>query len=130
MGASWGERPYMAYAIAELCGSAKGTAEIMHRYRGKFLGLSLDGMLLIEHAAVTPKLGAMYCFILCEGEFRLSEDWRPLLVGSTRWTGKSYNCGVDLQTTLQPFDHFGGAPLEFQASLGEESISLHCTSTH
>jgi hypothetical protein len=113
MGASWDERRYMAYAIAELCCSGEETATIVHRSRDIFLGLNLDGVLLIERATVNPKLGAMYRFILCEGELRFGEDRRPLLDGSTSRAVEGYSYGVSLHTTLQPFDQFGGAYLDF-----------------
>ncbi|KAH0538441.1 hypothetical protein FGG08_004989 [Glutinoglossum americanum] len=72
----------------------------------------------------------MYRFILCKGELHLGKDQRPLIDGSTSYAVEGYNYGVNPQTTLQPFDQFGRASLDFNASLGEERISPHRTFIH
>ncbi|KAH0562869.1 hypothetical protein GP486_002519 [Trichoglossum hirsutum] len=129
--ASWDEHPYMAYAIAELCSSSEETVDIMRRHRNGFIGLNLDGVLLIEHAAVSSKLGLMYRFMLREGEFYFSGGRRPSLAGPTSaWVIESNNCSVNLQTRLQPFDHFSKVSLPFHARLEEDSISIGCTFNH
>jgi hypothetical protein len=125
------ERVVLAQEVAQICSESRYAYDLIRSHKHKFLGINVDGVLLIEYRAIEPSLQEGPRLILCEGEFRLSGDRRPLLVTSDHSSGaSSYNCAVNTMTILQPFDHFQGGALSVRAALRKDAIEMHYTFAH
>jgi hypothetical protein len=124
------DRVGLAIEIAQICAETSYAVDLIQSSRHKFLGVNIDGILLIEYRAVEPSLQAGPRLILREGEFSLHGDRRPLLVAN-RHGGSSYlGSAVEVKTQIQPFNHFPGATLSVDASLQRDAIRMHYTFKH
>jgi hypothetical protein len=94
-------------------------------YQGQFIGLNLDGVLLIENAALDPSLRGNPRFVIREGEFSFNGDRRSLLVHQ-RACGPSVIVRETGSPTMpiQPSSLFKCASLKVWAALRRDAIAL------
>lgn len=107
------------------CGSPYGL-NLIDSNSESFLGANLDGVLLIDFRALEPSLRAGPIFMLREGDFRLGEERRPLLITPSSG-GSSYSDPDMPFESIMPSDHFKGASLSVSASLSKAAIQLRYT---
>jgi hypothetical protein len=124
------DRVALAEEIAQICCGSRYSFDLIRSNQHKFLGINLDGVLLIEYGAIEPSLQEGPRLILREGEFSLGGDRRSLLVTSPFSGSSYYGCAVNVKNVLQPFNHFEGASLFVRASLQKDAIEMHYTFTH
>ncbi|KAL9115417.1 MAG: hypothetical protein Q9227_000738 [Pyrenula ochraceoflavens] len=121
-------RDSLAQQISQLCSGSFYAEDVIQSNQHKFLGVNVDGMLLIDYRAVEQSLKPGPIFLIREGDFSLHGDRRPILTCSRNeiWHGSTDEKGKF--TSLKPWNQFEGRlSLSTGASLRRDSIELHYT---
>ena len=101
----------------------------------KFIGVDLDGILLISYRAVEPSLRPGPVFIIREGQFSLGGEHRPVVrevpfyvnLASTRQGTTLSNVGDNSTAALEPVNFYPRAKRSpsVEASLSRDAIHLN-----
>lgn len=117
----------LAEHLTTICSGSEHSMDVVRSNQHKFLGLDIDGILMINYRAVEHSLRPGPVFLLRDGEFSLHGERRSLLIASSMLGSSSFGCEVKESSELRPFNHFPNANLSLNASLQREAIRLKYT---
>jgi len=113
--------------LAAICSESAYASDLIRSSKHKFLGVNIDGMVMVNYRAIESSLQPGPCVIVRDGQFSLQGEQRPLLVASIYGGSSSFGCEVDIKNQLAPFDHFPGMALSVKASLQRDAIRMQHT---
>jgi hypothetical protein len=126
-GVSCNEPQYLSRIISCICDEEMGNdTSVAHASR--FLGINLDGVLLIENASLDTSLQGNPRFIIRDGDFSLNGDRRSIVTSNmdlghraspTRW--------IEVGMAVQPSNMFSNGLLNISALLSKDVITLRYT---
>jgi hypothetical protein len=122
------DRGDLAKDICQICcGSRYGLGMIDSN--PEFLGINLDGVLLIDYRALDQSLQPGPIFILREGEFCLGEERRSLIFTAPYGSSGALMTSDDNMrlNSLKPWNYFENSSLTVAASLLKTGIQLRYT---
>jgi hypothetical protein len=120
------KRGDLATEICQICSGSQYGLNLIASNSESFLGVNLDGVLLVDYRALEPSLQPGPVFIIREGEFCLSEERRPLLTTPPDGGSSSSDPGIHLEL-LQPENQFEGASPSVTATLLKTAILIRYT---
>jgi len=121
----------LAKHVSDICSGSKHARDIITSNSHKFLGLDIDGMLLILYRAVETSLQPGPIFVIRTGEFKLQEDRRTVLsesyTGGVSFGGSTLPVPSPTASSITPWNGFVGWCISVKASLLRDSIDLSYT---
>jgi hypothetical protein len=118
------EPQYLTRIISCICGEEMANdSSVAHASR--FLGINLDGVLLIENASLDASLQGNPRFVIRDGDFSLNGDRRSIVTSNmdlghgtspTRW--------IEVGMAVQPSNMFSNGLLNISALLSKDAITL------
>ena len=116
----------LARQVCKLCSGSLHAEDIITSNQHKFLGLNIDGMLLILYRAIETTLLPGPVLVVREGDFSLYGDRRPVLSGNDLRALEDYHDEEQLFDTMAPWNKFANhLRLSVTATLLKESIQLN-----
>ena len=118
------DRVSLAQQTLAVCSGSSYSADIIRSNKHKFLGVNVDGVLLIDYRAIETSILEGPVFLLREGVFTLAGDERLVMTG-TRNHGSQYSSEVLEISALQPMNRFEDyLKLSVQGALLKDSIQV------
>ncbi|KAF2239186.1 hypothetical protein EV356DRAFT_502172 [Viridothelium virens] len=117
----------LANELAAICSDSAYASDLIQSNKHKFLGISIDGTLMVNYRAIEPNLRPGPWLILRDGQFSLHGEQRSLLVASLHHGSSSCGHGENIKNPITPTDLFPRIILSVKASLQRDTIRMQYT---